>query len=448
MIVLRDYQQQALDDVRAKYRSGIKRVILTMPTGSGKTATATKLAQMSTRKGKSVLFVAHRRELVEQLSEALWAWGVPHGVILPGAKQEQESVQVASLGSLVRRSIPQVDMIVIDECHHAVDGSMYGRVVEANPMAFLLGLTATPCRLDGRGLSDYFDIIVEGPDINYLIDSGYLVKPVIYSHSLPDLGKVKTIGGDYAKEASAEAMSGAIVGDAIREFATRGQRPAISFSPTVKHAEQTAERFRQHGYSAEALSGNTSAENRRDILRRLEAGHLDVLASCDVVSEGTDIPVVGTAILLRPTQSFVVYRQQVGRALRPAAGKDRAIILDHAGNAIKHGLPTDETEWTLEGRKKSKRSDSAGKRCSECFAISSAGASVCIDCGKPFVVKSRRDLLLVDGELHELTRLPVMHDRAKAKTLEELRAIERSRGYKRGWANHVWNARMTRRRSS
>ena len=201
------HQEALMSAVKQSYLSGSQAVLMILPTGGGKTAIAAKIAQLAHAKGKRILFLAHRRELILQISRMLTVFGIGHGVILPDTFETKHSVQVASIATLARRLYPgkyQFDLIIIDEAHHAVNGSGLGAIIEAFPKAKLLGVTATPCRLDGRGLgkdaAGYFDALVEGPSVLELIEAGYLARPVVYAPPVGqevDLRSVKVTGGDY-----------------------------------------------------------------------------------------------------------------------------------------------------------------------------------------------------------------------------------------------------------
>jgi DNA repair protein RadD len=217
---------------------------------------------------------------------------------------------------------------------------------------------------------------------------------------------------------------------------------------TVEHAGHVVEQFRSAGYQAAVLTGSTPDKERAQMIRDLGRGDLNVLASCNVVSEGTDIPAVAAAILLRPTASYSLAMQQIGRALRAHPGKDRAIILDHAGNTIRHGLPTEAVEWSLAGM--GKRAKSAPvKRCFGCGAMVSAGAKSCQECGHAFPVPAHKEESTLPkeqgGELVEMTpeklkelRRRRWREEKQAQSVEDLVKLGMDRGYKypKKWAEH------------
>ena len=345
---------------------------------------------------------------------------------------------------------------MIDEAHHATAGT-WRTIIEAMPKAWILGVTATPIRGDGNGLGveagGIFDDLVEGPQVSQLIAGGYLVKPVIYAPTEQlDLSGIRMRMGDYDAHELAERMDKpSITGNAVEHYKRLADGlPAVAFCVSVKHAQHVAEQFKAAGYRAAFVDGQAEDDERKRILNGLGNGSIQVVTSCDLISEGTDIPAIGVAILLRPTQSTGLYIQQVGRALRPCAGKDRAIILDHVGNVLRHGLPDDVREWSLDGlprRKKKKKEDELPPlriaQCKQCYAVHEP-APVCPHCGYVYEIKASTPRE-VEGELKEITeqqaamiRKQKRQEVGKAKSLEALQKIEQERGYKPGWAWHVW----------
>jgi superfamily II DNA or RNA helicase len=453
VIVLRFYQADLNHKIRDAFRY-YKRVVAVMPTGAGKGQTIAAVIAAAIAKGSTVLVVAHRAELVAQLSATVESWGIEHGIIAPGHRMTYHPCQVGSVQTVVRRFdrmtiVP--DLIIVDEAHHLVAGNQWGRLIERWPDAYLLGKTATPERLSGEGLGEghggYFQAMVLGPTAEWLTDNGFLAAADVYS--VPsNLPKLKKRAGDYDMTQAAESVV-RLHGDAIKHFRDKvgSEGTALAFCCTVAHAEQVAADFNAAGIPAASLDGTMAADDRRAILAALRARELRVVTSCMVLGEGVDIPGVSAAILLRPTASTSLYLQMVGRALRPKPDGSRAIILDHVGNALRHGLPTDHREWSLEGRPKKKREDGPSVRvCPDCFAAMPSGTSICPACGVPQVTK-QREIATTEGDLQLLTRKAEHRPRpsAGARTYEDLLAVEKERGYKPGWAKHVMAYRLARR---
>jgi DNA repair protein RadD len=448
---LRPYQQQAISDLRMAYRNGSAAPLLVAPTGMGKTVVFAAITQAAAARGRQVLILVHRRELIHQASAKLAAIGVDHGVIAAGITPANASVQVASVQTLIRRldRAAAPDLIIIDEAHHAVAGS-WRKVIDHWPNSLLLGVTATPVRQDGRGLGSMFDQLVLGPSTAELIATGYLSPARIYAPPpVADLTGIHRRAGDYAIDEAADRMDRpTVTGDAISHYQRIGAgQPAIAFCCNVKHAEHVCHAFRVAGIPAATLLGTTA--DRDALVARFAAGFIDVLVTVDVVSEGFDCPGAAVAILLRPTQSEGLYLQQIGRVLRPAPGKAAAIVLDHVGNVHRHGFPDDHRNWTLADRER--RAGSAGppppsvRTCPECFAAFKP-APICPCCGAACAAPDRR-LKQVAGDLQELKREAVhqrITERKKAQTLQQLIAVGQARGMKNpvGWAKHVHNARQ------
>ena len=324
MIQLRDYQQRGVDDIKSAIRRGVRRIVFVAPTGSGKTSTFVYIVTHAAQKSKRVYIVVHRQELVEQTIATLDRMGVVHGVIAAGHPETDALVQVCSVQSLVRRlhRVPAPDILIIDECHHAPAGS-WETVMSAWGDAVQLGFTATPARLDGKGLADSFDEMIVGPDTATLIAQGHLCDYRVFAppHNV-DLSKVAKRGGDFAVEGAVAAMSGAtIIGGAVQHYQRLAHGlPAVVFGVNIAHSKAVAASFRAAGYRAEHLDATTPAKRRREIIGAL-GRDIDILCNVNIVSEGTDVPAIGAVILLRPTASVALHLQMMGRSLRPSPGR-------------------------------------------------------------------------------------------------------------------------------
>ena len=468
---LRDYQLTALDQVRQEYRDGRKAPLLVLPTGGGKTAIASEVLKGVHAKGNRGVFLVHRAELLRQSSRALDTIRLPHGLIAPGYTPTRDAIQIASVQTLIRRldRYESFDFIAVDEAHHATAGT-WAKIIAAYPRAKLFGVTATPCRLDGTGLGGMFDSLVEGPTISGLIGRGFLTRPRVYAPpTSADLSKLHMQAGDFSTAEIVEVMDKpSITGDAVEHYRSLADRePAIAFCASVEHAKHVAETFRAAGYAAESIDGTDSDEHREWCIAALATGRLHVLTSCNIISEGTDIPAATVAIMLRPTMSVSLVLQQAGRVLRPVyehgmplttdierlaaianGPKPYAIILDHVGNCFRHGLPTDDREWSLEGRQKGKRRSTDPveniRQCHQCYSVFPA-APVCPDCGAAVQHKAAARLEVKDGLLQEVTEVPVAPLKGEALVQSQLHKIARERGYKSGWVFHVMQARRANR---
>lgn len=460
MITPRPYQQALIDGGRDAYRRGKRSVLFNLPTGGGKTVTASIIVHGAAAKGKVVWWLCHRRELVQQASGTFYELGIPHGTVRAGHVSDRNAlVQVGSIQSVGNRvdDLPAPDLIVFDEAHH-IGAVSWDALFHAFPKARILGLTATPWRLDGQGLGRWFDEMVIGPTVADLIEAGALSPYRLFAPSAPDLSGVGVTGGDYKRNALSAAMNKPqIVGDAIGHYRRlcNGKR-AVAFAAGVENSREIAAQFRAAGIPAEHVDGAMSADERDAAVARFKAGETLVLSNADLFGEGFDVPAIEAAILLRPTKSLSLYLQQVGRALRPCPGKTEAIILDHAGNSAQpgFGLPDDEREWSLEDREKRKKGEASEvsiRQCEQCFFVYRP-APKCPQCGHAPVVKAR-EIEVVEGTLAEVVRSEVRAITAQTNpreinTLEGLRTLARLRGYKRGWATHVWRERLARERAA
>jgi superfamily II DNA or RNA helicase len=414
------------------------------------------MSARAVEKGLRVWILAHRVELLDQISRTLTSFGVPHGMVAPGyLGDRRKPVQVASVFTLVRRldRYDAPDLIIVDEAHHAISESTWGRVITAFPNAKLLGVTATPIRLSGEGLGDLFQSMVVGPSMRELIELGALSPYRLFAPAGVDLSGVHTRMGDFVRgEIEAAMDKPSITGDAVKHYQKLAPgRRAVAFCVSVEHAMHVAEQFRAAGISAQAIDGGMDRTLRASVLSEFSKGRIQVLASCDLISEGFDVPAIEAAILLRPTQSLGLYLQQVGRALRTFPGKTEAIILDHAGNVKRHGLPDEDRVWSLDGAPKKKgaqKSEVPVKTCGACFATVASAATHC-SCGFEFPVV-KREVEHVEGELQEVDLATVIRQRrqeqGKAQTEAELIAIGKARGMRRAelWARHVIRARQAK----
>lgn len=455
MITLRPYQAKMIDEARQAYRDGERAVLFQLPTGGGKTITASTVVHGAAQKGNVTWWLTHRRELASQASQTFHNLNIPHGTVQSGyVSNRYAAVQVASIQTIVRRldELPEPNLIVFDEAHH-MGAASWEAIFDRFPSAKVLGLTATPWRLDGAGLGRWFGHMVSGPTVAELIANGSLSPYRLFAPATPDLSGIGTAAGDYQRGALAKAMDKPqIVGDAIGHYLKlcRGKR-AVAFAAGVENSKNIAAQFCAAGVPAEHVDGSMSAEERDAAVERFRAGSTLVLCNADLFGEGFDVPAIEAAILLRPTKSLSLHLQQVGRALRPCEGKSEAIILDHAGNSIIHGLPDDEREWSLEDREKRKRSEKSDvpvRQCEECFYVYRP-APKCPQCGHQPPVQAR-EIEVVEGTLAEVKRIDArakFREQGKAGSLDALIQLGRDRGYKnpRFWAERVWASRNGRR---
>jgi superfamily II DNA or RNA helicase len=467
VIELRDYQRDRMvAPVRKALVDGFRAPLLVAPTGSGKTACFAFITARMVERKKRIVILVHRDELVQQVSDALTDLDVKHGFITAGMHYDRRYLaHVASVMTLVRRlervAIP--DGVITDECHHCIRETSHGKCLafwrKLNPKLWTLGVTATPERLSGEGLGEMFDTMILGPTVRELIDAGWLSPYRLFApETAIDMSALHTRAGDFVRGEMDELMGKPqIIGNVVSHYARLcNGAPGIAFCPSVGHAEKTAERFRAAGFRALSIDGTMAKEVRRGIVSDFRRGALNVLTSCDLVSEGFDIPGIHAVMALRPTQALGLWLQQVGRGLRPAPGKDAAIILDHVGNSARHGLPDTDREWSLAGRgagKKNGEPNNAVRQCLKCFAISAAAAVRCVACGELFPVQERK-IDEVDGELSEIAVAHMKREAqiAQAMARDEPALIElaKMRGYRNPvyWARKVMEGRRQRGRAT
>lgn len=468
MIILRPYQIDGENQIRQAFAKGFSAPLYVLPTGGGKTITFASISHSAQRREKRVLILSHRIELVDQIETALGHFGVRPDIIaagyarraggrdgtgLAGRSRGNHPIAVASVPTLVRRlnDYPEPTLIIADEAHHATDQNSWAQIFRHYKNAKRLGVTATPIRLDGRGLKSTFDHMIVGPNVPELIALGFLVRPRVFVPPGVDTSGLSVQMGEFhAGQAAALMDVPTITGDALAHYRKHADGlPGLVFASSVVHAYHVAEHFRRAGVAAVALDGGTDREVRRMAVKDFREGRIRILASCDLFSEGFDVPGAHIGILLRPTASEGLFLQQVGRLLRPAPGKTHAIIFDHVGNTQRHGLPDDVREWELTADVMRKKKAPPGVRvCPKCFAASPARAQTCVDCGHVFEVAPRTPIKEEEGELVELTaeQLQRRHERqaqGMTKELKDLIALGQRKQYKNpeGWALHVLQAR-------
>jgi len=410
-----------------------------MQVGAGKTVVACEMIRLALERGRRCLFLVHRVELVEQAVDRLARFGITAGIIKAGYEPDPGlPVQVACIPTLIRREFPPAEVVIFDECHHAISAS-WCRVAShyRERAAWIVGITATPERLDGKGLGEIFDDIIEPVTTKELIQGGFLLEPEVYAPPTADFKDVRKRGGDYALPELAQRMEGltASITEYWHQFCAG--RPTLCFAVNVRHSKQIREALTAAGARAMHVDG-TSTQDTRDLANiGLREGLVDVVTQCQLWTEGVDIPELERLIIARPTLSLGLHRQMVGRVMRPSEGGS-ALILDHAGNHLRHGLITDDVEWSLEGRiKKGREAIEPIAQCSACYAIVPPGLEACPHCGEPMVSSdSERD----PGVDNPGTLVRIGRDTRKATKAEKsqfyLGVVQEAsrKGYKLGWA--------------
>ena len=453
---LRDYQLDAVEECRQHIRNGVKRILIFSGTGTGKTVIAAEITKSATARGNRTIFLAHRKELIDQAHGKLALFGVEAGVLMADDPRKKPwlPVQVASVPTLVRRSHkPKADLLLVDECHHS-PADTYKKILDCYPDAIVLGLSATPCRGDDRGLSDLFDVMVSCPSIGNMMTrvdpatgKPYLVSTRVFAPGGIDTAALHSRGGEYdKKEVAAACDKPKIIGDIVAEWQRHAAgRPTIIFAGGIEASQKLVAKFVSVGVAAEHLDGETDKELREAILGRLNSGVTTIVSNVGVLTEGFDCPRVSCTILGRPTRSMGLYLQMVGRSLRPYPGKVDTIILDHVNCTKEHGFVDEDRQWSLSSgvKRAPEEKVTSVATCKFCFYTFSAGPRVCPSCGRE-IPKSPREIIEVEGKLEELQRqrkeqaiedwrTRVTAEQKMARFLE-LRREARDKGYAAGYA--------------
>ena len=442
MVELRTYQTNGIELARAARRAGHRRILLSAPTGSGKTIIAVAMIARALEMGARVLVIAHRKELIDQFFSQLLRAGITAGVMRADDVRTDATlpVQLGTIQTLGRRDLPPADIVFVDEAHRC-PGESYQRVLAAYPAATIFGLTATPARLDGKPLREHFDVLVPVAAYSTLIDAGAIAAPIVYApRNPPDMSRVRRVAGDYHDGDLQKVMSRVhVVGDVARTWLQRAEgRSTVVFAVGVEHSQILVAKFRELGVKAEHLDGTTPEAEREAILMRLELGTTQVVCNVGVLCEGWDQPRVKCCVMARPTLSLTLWMQCAGRILRPY-GDQPPVILDHSGNVDRHGLPHEDRAWSLDGAVK-RSSPTSCVVCANCYAY--VARMPCPVCGhqtasEPRKVKERDGVLeRIDANIAKEKR--VVSEDPKRAYFDAQVEVARSKGFKPGYASAKW----------
>lgn len=387
------------------------------------------------------MFMVHRKELVNQIRDSF-------------AENEVDlsKCTIMTVGKIAHRLniLPRPALIITDETHHAL-AKTYRTIYDYYTGVPRLGFTATPWRLNGKGLHDVYDALVLGPSIDWLIENHYLAPYKYYSVNLVDNTKLrKSSTGDFTNKSMDDAVGKTIFGDVVKTYQEKTpDQQAIVYAHSIEYSKEVALSFQQAGIKAAHADSKTPAAERDRIMSDFKAGRLQILCNVDLISEGFNVPDCSVVIMLRPTESLVLYIQQSMRSMRYRPDKT-ATIIDHVANYARFGLPDDDHDWTLEDRpKKHKKGPASGpalRTCTFCYAVIPATAKICPVCHRVIqVTQSEIDqddsvkLEQIHGKLDMKTDYnSVRYARMKpveAQNYEDLQGIAKARNYKPGW---VW----------
>lgn len=468
-LVLRPYQERGVAQTGELWQQGVRRILLQLPTGGGKTVIGARFISGAIAKGKKAIFFAHRREIVQQtfwklrddgvpLKElgclmgdeeilspdtgktynainrnapcqvaSIAAWSARHGKRKEKRKGEDGQDEVIELPPRLWPPTP-ADVVFIDEAHHCT-AATWKQVIDhyVKAGAIVIGLTATPQRADGRGFDDLFDRLIQIEQMSALVEAGYLCRPRVWVGERPDgLSNVRIRGGDYVESELQKVMDQRqLVGDLVESWKRYADnRSTVVFATGIDHSRSIAQRFVEAGIRAEHLDGETPVLERDAILRRLRSGETQIVTNAMVLTEGWDEPRAKCCVLARPTKSLALYLQMAGRVLRPWNGVG-AIILDHTGEVTPtFGPPDIDREWRLEGREKKKKGEtretSSTPMCEDCHFLMPVGLRVCPECGHE--KEAKKPVVEVPGELKELQW---QVKKTAAETSEEIDELRR-----------------------
>lgn len=432
---LRPEQATLVADARAALVAGYQRVLCVLPTGGGKTICMTDVARRAASRGKRVLVLVHRKELLHQTRVRFLTAGLPIG--------ERQSIHISTIG---KRTPFKPDLLMIDEAHHSVSKTWREKIEQYDVP--VLGWTATPERLDGRGLREIYQAMVIGPSVEELMALGRLSTYKLFAPPPPcDLTHLGMVAGDYnRKQAAAQVDTHRVIFDAVQNWRKYAPgRRTIAFCVSIAHAEHTCAEFLAAGVRAEILDSTLNDTERLARVERFKSGETLMLVSVMLISEGFDVPACDCVLMLRPTASVSLYLQQVGRGLRPS--NHPCIVIDCVGNSLRLGPPDMPREWSLDAPSRRGQEETAPpiRICDRCFQAQAPRLKICPHCGHVHQIKSppppetvAQDLVEVDvAEMKRQARREV----GEARTREALEAIAKQRSYKSSWVDRILAAR-------
>lgn len=431
-IELRDYQQEYIRKVRQAYLDGYQAPCVVAPCGAGKSIIIASIAKQTADKGNRVLFLVHRKELCEQIEKTFQLVGIP-----------KEQYEIGMVQTIVRRleRTKKPSLIITDENHHS-KAATYRKIYDYFSDVLRLGFTATPIRLNGSGLADVNDVLVEEVDARWLIENGFLSPYKYYAPKLIQEERLKLNNlKEFSNQSINQAMEKAIYGDAVKHYQklANGEQ-AIAYCHSIEASKRTAEEFNQAGIPAEHIDAKTAKPERERIIEGFRKGTVKVLCNIDLIGEGFDVPDCSTVIMLRPTQSLSLYIQQSMRGMRYREGKT-SVIIDHVDNISRHGPPDMQREWSLEGKKTKSGTEVKIKQCDNCYGVYDPKLKACPFCGFEPIIEAKETKYEQDTEavLEEIKtedfqfRLDFREPK-DCKTMKELYELAEHRGYKKGWA--------------
>jgi len=414
---------------------GFKSPCVVAPCGAGKSIIISEIARMTTDKGNRVLFLVHRKELIDQIRGTF-----------RNNEVDMSLVDFGMVQTVVRRleKTAKPALIITDESHHGLAAS-YRKIYAHFSDVPKLGFTATPIRMNGSGMGDINDILIEEVDAEWLIENGFLSPYKYYSVKLINEEHLEV---NRLQEFSNESIGNtlkenkAIYGDMVRHYRKLADgEQTICYCHSIESSLQAKQEFLDNGINAEHIDAKTPKVERDEIIQKFRDGEIRILCNVDLIGEGFDVPDCSTVIMLRPTQSLSLFIQQSMRGMRYKPGKT-SIIIDHVANVHRFGLPDEKRKWSLEGKKKSTiKMEVPISECINCFAAYPAGSKECPHCGHVSKTDPAKEKEVIEAELEEINKGDIVlkldfREPSDCKDMGELYDLAKNRGYKRGWAYH------------
>lgn len=453
MFKLRTYQQETIDNIYQSMRQGNRRIIVQQPPRTGKTVIMAEVARRATSKDNRVMFIIHRKEVLNQAKTTF--------------KAQDVNMKLATMGmvqTLTRRvnQLPEPQLILVDEAHHALAAS-YQRILNAFPQAYILYFTATPIRTGHEQLDQIADDLIVGKSIKWLTANGFLAPFKYYGLGDIDRSKLRKAHGDYSTNSMDEAINHQIYGHIVEQYQRLANgKQAVVYCHSIASAKEVTDKFHQAGITAEEIDGETDKNIRDELVQQFRDQQLTILVNVNLFTEGVDLPNVDCVIMARPTSSLSLYLQFSMRCLNPRKGKT-AIIIDHVDNFLTFGLPNNDRDWSQAIKTRDKRKASnkdngpAICQCQYCFGIfyrKDMQDSCCPLCGHKLDA-DKKEYKIVNVDLQEIKENQAIKRRkelvneilnnqvmanvanktpGQLKTLKEFQAYAKLHGYKPGWA--------------
>lgn len=429
---LRPYQSTSKSLLRQSFQNGNKRILLALPTGSGKTVIFTDIANDVAKNNKTVLICVNRKELIKQTLKKCQTYGLNPTIIAPGHKQIKSNIYIASVDTLIRREFPDIDLLIVDEAHIET----FDKILKAYPNTLTIGCTATPIRASKKNpIRHYYQDIIQPVSIQELIKNNYLVNAISFG-AKKDLSGIKTKFGDYDEKSLFAAFDKTELYGGVVEHYKRiaPNSKAMCFNINVEHSKKQCHEFAQAGISTRHIDGTTPSLERESILNQFASGEFAVLNNVAVLTTGYDEPSIETIILNRATKSLALFLQMCGRGSRPSFNKDHFKIIDMGSNVYRHGFWEDYREFDLLPEQP-KSGDAAApvKLCPKCEAIMHTSVMICSVCGHVFE-KEINPLKSAEFGQIEKPDIPAhLQMKWSDMNVPQLVELAKLKGYKPGW---------------